>query len=158
METRQYEELFLTESREYVSAINQQLLLLEQGGEVGEPVRAIFRAVHTLKGMSATMGYDAVAELAHELESALDGVRSGERALDPELVDLLFRGTDLLEMSVSAAIEGRDGSVATAYVVSRLRALTGAAPRARANFAPTRAVAVPQGKGRLVTIGPGSML
>jgi len=69
MDPSQYAELFLTESREHLSAINQWLLQLERDGAAGsaEPVSAIFRAVHTVKGMSATMGYTVVAELSHEL-------------------------------------------------------------------------------------------
>ena len=64
MDSSQYAELFLTESREHVSAINHSLLELERGTGGGEPVSAIFRAVHTIKGMSATMGYAPVATLS----------------------------------------------------------------------------------------------
>ncbi len=72
-----YAELFRTESREQLSAINRNLLLLEQGGDDQEALGAVFRAVHTFKGMCATMGYHAVAEFAHECESLLDRVRRG---------------------------------------------------------------------------------
>ena len=82
MDSSQYAELFLTESREHVSAINHSLLELERGVGGDEPVGAIFRAVHTIKGMSATMGYSAVASLSHELETLLDRVRRGVRAID----------------------------------------------------------------------------
>ena len=82
MDSSQYAELFLTESREHVSAINHSLLELERGTGGDEPVGAIFRAVHTIKGMAATMGYAIVAELAHELETVLDRVRRGDLAID----------------------------------------------------------------------------
>ena len=72
MDSAQYAELFLSESREHVSAINHSLLELERGTGGDEPVGAIFRGVHTIKGMSATMGYTAVASLSHELETLLD--------------------------------------------------------------------------------------
>ncbi|MDE3054800.1 MAG: Hpt domain-containing protein, partial [Gemmatimonadota bacterium] len=75
MDTSQYAELFLTESREHVSAVNHWLLELERGAGGDEPVSAVFRAVHTVKGMSATMGYGVVAELSHEMETLLDRVR-----------------------------------------------------------------------------------
>ena len=71
MDSSQYAELFLTESREHVSAINHALLELERGAGGTEPVGSIFRSVHTIKGMSATMGYTAVATLSHELETLL---------------------------------------------------------------------------------------
>src|SRR5437868_2784150 len=122
MDASQYADLFLTESREHVSAINQWLLQLERDGAAGsaEPVSAIFRAVHTVKGMSATMGYVVVAELSHELETLLDRVRRGELPVNGELMDLLFRSADVLESAIEGAVAGRD--VSTNEVLRRLRA------------------------------------
>ena len=122
MDPSQYADLFLTESREHVSAMNQWLLQLEREGAAGsaEPVSAIFRAVHTVKGMSATMGYTAVAELSHELETLLDRVRRGELAVNAELMDLLFRSADVLETAIEGAVAGR--TVSTDDVMRRLRA------------------------------------
>ena len=82
---------------------------------------AIFRAVHTVKGMSATMGFTAVASLSHELETLLDGVRRGVRDIDERLMDLLFRSADVLEEAIEAAVAGRD-EVDVAPLVSLLRA------------------------------------
>lgn len=122
MDSSQYAELFLTESREHLSAINQWLLQLERDGAAGsaEPVSAIFRAVHTIKGMSATMGYSAVAELSHELETLLDRVRRGDQLVNPELMDLLFRAADVLEAAIEGAVTAR--VVSTEEVLRRLRA------------------------------------
>jgi two-component system chemotaxis sensor kinase CheA len=122
MDSSQYAELFLTESREHVSAINQWLLQLEREGAAGsaEAVGAIFRGVHTIKGMSATMGYTAVAELSHELETLLDRVRRGDLAINGELMDLLFRSADLLEAAIEGAVLGREVSIED--VLRRLRA------------------------------------
>jgi two-component system chemotaxis sensor kinase CheA len=69
VDTLQYAELFLTESREHVAVMNRALLTLERetsGPAASAAVGEIFRAVHTMKGMSAMMGYAVVAELAHE--------------------------------------------------------------------------------------------
>src|SRR3954466_6090493 len=68
LDNLQYAELFLTESREHVSAVNQALLELERdpGAAGAAAVGSIFRAVHTIKGMSATMGYAIVAQLSNE--------------------------------------------------------------------------------------------
>ena len=76
MDPKRYAELFRTESREQLSALNRALLAIEQGEDPAEPVASIFRGVHTIKGMSATMGYTAVAEFSHELESLLAKVRA----------------------------------------------------------------------------------
>jgi two-component system chemotaxis sensor kinase CheA len=126
MELSQYAELFLSESREHVSAINHLLLTLESDPRSRDAVEGLFRAVHTIKGMSATMGYRAVADLAHEMEDLLDRVRLGRMTPDAELIDALFAGCDALEQSIETAVEeGEDDGGAVAPVVARLRALAG---------------------------------
>jgi two-component system chemotaxis sensor kinase CheA len=122
VDSAQYAELFLTESREHVSAINHSLLELERGTGGDEPVGAIFRAVHTIKGMSATMGYTPVAMLSHELETLLDRVRRGARAIDAPLMELLFRAADVLESAIEAAVGGNGNAVDVGPVVVLLRA------------------------------------
>ena len=99
MDLSQYAELFLAESREHLSACNQLLLEWERHPAAPEPVGGIFRAVHTVKGMAATMGYARVADLAHRMENLLDHLRrgaAGRRAGD-DVLQLLFRATDALE-------------------------------------------------------------
>ncbi len=129
MDTSQYAELFLTESREHVSAVNHWLLELERGTGGDVPVREIFRAVHTVKGMSATMGYAVVAELSHEMESLLDRVRHGTMAITPEVMDVLFGAADVLEQAVEASVAGRLDEVQSEPVLQRLRAMGRATPR-----------------------------
>ena len=123
MDLARYADLFLTESREHLSAVNHLLLELERDPTAAEPLSAIFRAVHTVKGMSATMGYDAVAALSHELETVLDAVRRGERTITPAMMDALFEAADVLEVSVEQAVRGKDTSAETGPVIERLRGL-----------------------------------
>jgi len=143
VDSSQYAELFLTESREHLSAINHWLLELEQVGtaaggsdsaeanaRAAEAVGAVFRSVHTIKGMSATMGYAVVAELAHELETVLDRMRRDEIEVTPELMDVLFRAADLLEQSIESAVAGHEDRAVTTEVLADLRAYgTDVAPR-----------------------------
>ena len=84
MDPAKYAEIFLEESREHLTAVNQQLLQWEREPEATEPVAEIFRAVHNIKGMAATMGYNGVATLAHRVENLLDLLRRQERAVTPE--------------------------------------------------------------------------
>jgi len=63
-----YAKLFLSESRENLSEMNNALLELERGGS-DAAIDRLFRAVHTMKGMGSAMGYTAVGELSHELET-----------------------------------------------------------------------------------------
>lgn len=152
MDNRAYAELFLTESREHVAAVNQSLLELERdatGPAAASAVGAIFRAVHTIKGMAATMGYAVVAELAHELETVLDRVRRGELPIDAVIMDTLFAAADVLEHAVEAAVAGREGQVVATELVAALRALT-ALPRGTP--AAGSLVGVPAGAGTLVRV------
>ncbi len=71
----------------------------------------LFRAVHTIKGMAATMGYAGVADLAHRLENLLDALRGGRVAADPGVLQLLFRSVDALGAGVEAAARGSDAAV-----------------------------------------------
>jgi two-component system, chemotaxis family, sensor kinase CheA len=107
MELSRYAELFLSESREHVSAINQRLLALEATPEDTDAVDAVYRSVHTIKGMAATMGYADLSALAHAMEDLLDDLRGrGRPAADPELIDLLLRATDAIEAGCEAAVAG----------------------------------------------------
>jgi two-component system chemotaxis sensor kinase CheA len=71
-------------------------------------VAGIFRAVHTVKGMAATMGYARVADLAHRMETLLDRVRRGSAPASDALLQLLFRATDALEHAIDLSVAGRE--------------------------------------------------
>jgi two-component system, chemotaxis family, sensor kinase CheA len=112
VDAAEYAQLFLTESREHVTAVNQALLELERGAsrpEAAGAVDAIFRAVHTIKGMAGAMGYTGVAELSHALETVLDRVRRQELPLGGVLMETLFHAADVLEQRVEAAVRDGDG-------------------------------------------------
>ncbi len=108
MDLSQYAELFLAESREHLSACNQLLLEWERNPAAAEPVGGLFRAVHTIKGMAATMGYGRVADLAHRMENLLDHLRRSGHAPSEDIIQLLFRATDALEKAVGLAVAGRE--------------------------------------------------
>ena len=110
MDISKYAALFLAESREHLSACNQLLLEWEREPGAAEPVGGLFRSIHTIKGMGATMGYTGVAELAHRMENLLDGLRQGRVGARPETFQLLFRGVDALGGAVEDAAAGRRGA------------------------------------------------
>ncbi len=126
MNLAKYAALFESESREQLSMINEQLLALERAPAATEPVSAIFRAVHSMKGMSATMGYAAVTALAHELESLLDRVRQSEIIVDRGVTDALFGAVDALERAMEIEVAGGSAESAAAPAMARLRTLAGA--------------------------------
>jgi two-component system, chemotaxis family, sensor kinase CheA len=164
MDLSQYAELFLAESREHVSACNQLLLEWERTPASAEPVGGIFRSVHTVKGMAATMGYARVADLAHRMENLLDRLRKTKGAAGGDLLQLLFRATDLLERAIGLAVQGREKDVDVAALGAELDAAAkragapagrvGRPGRTRVSASMPQAAAVEDGaaRGRLVTI------
>src|SRR5438477_3896022 len=120
MDLSQYAELFLAESREHLSACNQLLLDWERAPANPAPVGGLFRAVHTVKGMAATMGYARVTDLAHRAENLLDLVRRGARPATDDLLQLLFRARDALEHAVELSVVGREDEIDVAEVVADL--------------------------------------
>ena len=69
----------------------------------------IFRAAHTLKGMSATMGYEDLANLTHYMENVLDGIRNEKIKVTSKELDAVFFAVDHLEAMVESIASGGDG-------------------------------------------------
>jgi two-component system chemotaxis sensor kinase CheA len=160
MDLSQYAELFLAESREHLSACNHLLLQWERAPASPEPVGGIFRAVHTVKGMAATMGYARVADLAHRMENLLDRMRKTGGAPSRDVLQLLFRATDLLEKAIDLAVTGREREADVAGLGTALDAAakrigggpTGRAAARAAAAAPAPLPPEPAGAGRLVAV------
>lgn len=96
----EYKEMYAVEAAEHLQSMNEALLKLEKDPENSETINVMFRAAHTLKGMSATMGYTNIKELTHEMENLMDMVRKNEIKLDSAAIDILFEGLDTLEKMV----------------------------------------------------------
>jgi len=60
MDLSQFKEVFVSETKEHLSAMNANLLELEKNPADTDLLNEIFRVAHTLKGMAATMGFDKV--------------------------------------------------------------------------------------------------
>lgn len=106
METNQYMDMFLDESREHLQSLNDGLLGLEDNAEDLSILNEIFRNAHTLKGMSATMGYNKIAELTHEMEDVLDMLRKEQLVVTSEIIDTLFKCIDSLEQMINNVANG----------------------------------------------------
>jgi len=128
VDTGRYAKLFLTESREYLSEINTALLELERGGGDAAVAR-LFRAVHTMKGMGAAMGYTSVGELSHELETLLDKVRSGSLTVTPAIIDTLFAAADALEQAVDLVTAPTPQQLDVTEITARIRQVPEPAPQ-----------------------------
>jgi two-component system chemotaxis sensor kinase CheA len=116
-----YAELFLTESRDNLVAVNEALLRLERDPRDSEAIDAAFRAVHTIKGMAGVMGYAAVSDLAHDMEALLAGARDEQRGLRSDDPPMLFEAADALEAAIEASVAGRSDDIDVSAVCARLR-------------------------------------
>jgi len=124
-----YVEVFLSESAEYLQAITDGLLALEADPVDLEPVETVFRGAHSLKGMSAAMGYTRTQELTHKMESLMSTVRSREQMADHELIDLMLQATDRVREVIADESSG-GATVAIDDIVARLVSRTGQGPGA----------------------------
>ena len=156
MDLSQYAELFLAESREHLSACNQLLLEWERHPAGLTPVSGLFRAVHTVKGMAATMGYARVTDLAHRMENLLDVQRRGSHPATDELLQLLFRARDALERAVELSVVGRERELDVAAIVADLEQaaarMAPARPGERPVPSPAPTEPEPEAAGRLVQV------
>lgn len=125
MDMNQYLDVFIDESNQHLTAINDNLLALEKEPDNLNLVHEIFRSAHTLKGMSATMGFEDVADLTHQMENVLDQVRNHQLAVTVPLLDVLFTCVDALEKLIEAAIEGHEADVDVNQVISALNQAAG---------------------------------
>lgn len=152
MTPARYAELFLTESRDNLVAINGALLQLERRPDDAAPLDELFRAVHTLKGMAGVMGYAAVVDVAHEMEALLASARGGARPLDSGDAALLLEAADVLESAIDAAVAGTD-AVDVSAICERLRGAVGIAPTSGTPAAGAPLAAkLPAGEGLAVRV------
>ncbi|SFH49773.1 two-component system, chemotaxis family, sensor kinase CheA [Tindallia magadiensis] len=101
METSQYFDVFIDESKEHLQKMNEILLILEKNPEDTQHLNELFRIAHTLKGMSGTMGFNHVLQLTHEMENLMDQVRKNITNIDESVVNLLFDCLDQLDQYVA---------------------------------------------------------
>lgn len=102
LDLSRYLDLFVSEGREHAAALGAALLELDVAPSSTDAITRAFRAVHTIKGMAAAMGFDALAERAHALESTLDGVRDGSEAMTRPLLAHLLEEGDALARGVES--------------------------------------------------------
>lgn len=123
MDMNAYLSMFIDESNDHLQSLNENLLRLESEPEELSIVQTIFRSAHTLKGMSATMGYEDLASLTHEMENVLDLVRNSKLKMDSFIFDTLFKGLDALEAMVQDIVNGGTGKADVTTIVESLQVI-----------------------------------
>lgn len=93
--------MFVEEAKEHLTTLNQALLDFEKNPKDKEAMNKIFRAAHTIKGMSAAMNYNTIQQLSHKTEDALDLIRNNKLTVDEKLINLIFDCFDGIEAMVN---------------------------------------------------------
>ncbi len=120
MDMSQYKEMFISEAREHLRVISDNIVALEQDTADREQIDSLFRKAHSIKGMAASMGYDAVAELAHKMEDFMDQIRKGTHAFGSAAADLMLEGTDQLSLMLKDVESGGNGGLDSGDLLQRL--------------------------------------
>ena len=97
MDTSQYLDIFVDETKEHIQVLSDQIMVLEKEPDNSDAIAEIFRSAHSLKGMAGTMGFKRMQRLTHDMENVFSAVREGKMKVNDSLVDTLFRGLDAIQ-------------------------------------------------------------
>ena len=123
MDTSEYMPMFLAEAREHLQELNLAIVTLEENPHDRGTIDEIFRFAHSMKGMSATMGFAQVAELTHEMENVFELLKERTEGLPGDAIDTLLACLDALSATFDAIeVEGQE-TLDKAPLIARLHGL-----------------------------------
>lgn len=108
MDTSQYLDIFVDETKEHIQVLSDQIMVLEKEPDNEDAIAEIFRAAHSLKGMAGTMGFKRMQRLTHDMEDVFSAIRDGKMKVTDSLVDTLFRGLDAVQEYLDTIMETSD--------------------------------------------------
>src|SRR3954452_22498225 len=123
MEISEYLPMFLAEGREHLQELNLAVVRIEERPDDQDTIDEIFRGAHSLKGMSATMGFTALAALTHEMENVFELLRQRKGGLERAAIDVLLECLDALTAAVDAIDEDGEEKLDHAPLVEQLKEL-----------------------------------
>ncbi len=123
MDISEYLPMFLAEGREHLQELNLAVVRIEERPDDQETVDEIFRIAHSLKGMSATMGFAGMAALTHEMEDVFELLRQRKGGLPREAIDVLLECLDALSAAVDAIDESGEEEIEPKPLITRLKGL-----------------------------------
>ena len=119
----EYLPMFLAEGREHLQELNLAVVRIEETPDDPETVDEIFRIAHSMKGMSATMGFAGMAALTHEMEDVFELLRQRSGGLERAAIDVLFDSLDALSAAVEAIDETGQEAIEPQALIERLQSL-----------------------------------
>jgi two-component system, chemotaxis family, sensor kinase CheA len=123
VDVSEYLPMFLAEAREHLQELNLAVVRIEEEPDDRATVDEIFRGAHSLKGMSATMGFTRIAALTHEMENVFELLRERRGGLEREAIDALLECLDALNAAVDAIDADGEERIDHEPLVQRLKAL-----------------------------------
>lgn len=91
---------FVLEAREHLQTVETGLLILEKDPANQDTLNALFRSIHTIKGLAGFLEFAEIQALSHEVETILDQARTGQLMLTPNLIDLTLESADYVGQEV----------------------------------------------------------
>jgi len=113
---------YAVETEEHIESIESLLVKADAEALNAEEISGLFRAFHSLKGLSRVMELTALESIAHRAEDLLGLVRDGQAALDKPTVDLLLRSLDAIKLLRDRAVSERSDGDKPAELLKELEA------------------------------------
>jgi two-component system chemotaxis sensor kinase CheA len=123
MDISEYLPMFLAEGREHLQELNLAVVRIEERPDDQDTVDEIFRIAHSLKGMSATMGFAGMAALTHEMEDVFELLRQRKGGLPRAAIDVLLECLDALSAAVDSIDESGEEQIEPKPLIERLKGL-----------------------------------
>ena len=136
MDMSKYIKMYVSESQDRLQRMDGLLLALEQDGSDRGAIDTLFREAHSIKGMSASMGYEELSRVSHRMEDFLEQFRGGKGTLERRSVDTLFEGVDLLRRAVGEIAAGGAPTLMSEEYVAKIASLVLAPSAPPATTAP----------------------
>ena len=136
---------FLAEAADLLDDVDRKLIGLERQPDDRALLNEIFRGFHTIKGGAGFLGATPLVDVAHRAESLLDQMRSGKRAMSPEVFDLILAATAAVRrMFDEMGARGRAEAAEPALLAALAAWISGEETAPKASAAPA-AHALPAG-------------
>lgn len=101
---------FILEAFEHIEEIETNVISLEQNPDDMEIIHTMFRAYHTIKGLSGFVEHTVIQEVAHKTETLMDYCRKGELKVNTKIVDAILKSSDYIKRLCEEVESYKDNS------------------------------------------------
>lgn len=127
---------FIEEAKELLDGTEQMFLELENAADSRSVIEKIFRVIHTVKGSAGAVGFNQLAEFAHELEFLLSEIRTGDLSLSPGVIEGLLQANDFVRKMVQGLDQNRSATFSLEAALAALRECRSQKPSKEVNPPP----------------------